>query len=277
MKKILYLLCMLTLVLSSCSSKKKLIGSLTGPNPEQARFEAVVANNYKYDALQSKVKLSMGKSGLNGKMCIESGKRFCLSVNAPLLGFEVARIEATADSVILVDKMDKVYSVVTLADLTKVEAINGHEMEALECLMLGRIFIPGKGQATSKDYERLSWSTPLVPGDDVPNSVGIYNGGNYTLAYSINSAGQLESTSLTTQDGNNAVWKYGTHEIIDKKNVANSEQITAISKDNKELKAGLTLSNPSFGDSTWRDFEATSSYRRVSLSELGNIIKEMIK
>lgn len=277
MKKIFFLLCALMLMLSSCSTKKKLIGSLTGPNPEQARFEAVVSNNFKYEALQSKVKLSMGKSGLNGKMCIETGERFCLLVNAPLLGFEVARIEATADSVILVDKMDKVYSVVTLRDLTKVEAIAGHEMEALECLMLGRIFIPGKGQATSKDYNLLNWSTPAVPGDEAPNSIGIYQGNDYTLTYSINSIGQLESTSLVTHDGNSATWKYGTHEVIDKKNIANNEQITAISKDKKELKAGLTMSNISFGESTWRDFEPNSSYRRVTISELGAIIKEMIK
>lgn len=269
-----FLLILVTL-LSACSSQKKVIGSLTGPNPERARFEAVVANHYKYEALQSKVKVSMGSSSLNGKFCLESGKRLCLSVNAPLLGFEVARIEATADSAILVDKFDKVYTVVTLGELTKMEALAGHEMEALECLMLGRIFIPGKGQATSKDYGTMEWST-ATSGDD-PLSTGVYKGKNYDLAYTINSSGQLTSTSLTMSDGNKAVWQYASYQEVDKKKLPVSELIKATSNEKKELQAGISFSNPTLGESTWRDFEPNASYRRVTLQELGEILKKITK
>lgn len=269
-----FLLILVTL-LSACSSQKKVIGSLTGPNPERARFEAVVANHYKYEAVQSKVKVSMGSSSLNGKFCLESGKRLCLSVNAPLLGFEVARIEATADSAILVDKFDKVYTVVTLGELTKMEALAGHEMEALECLMLGRIFIPGKGQVTSKDYGTMEWST-ATSGDD-PLSTGVYKGKNYDLAYTINSSGQLTSTSLTMSDGNKAVWQYASYQEVDKKKLPVSELIKATSNEKKELQAGITFSNPTLGESTWRDFEPNASYRRVTLQELGEILKKITK
>lgn len=269
-----FLLILVTL-LSACSSQKKVIGSLTGPNPERARFEAVVANHYKYEAVQSKVKVSMGSSSLNGKFCLESGKRLCLSVNAPLLGFEVARIEATADSAILVDKFDKVYTVVTLGELTKMEALAGHEMEALECLMLGRIFIPGKGQATSKDYGTMEWST-ATSGDD-PLSTGVYKGKNYDLAYTINSSGQLTSTSLTMSDGNKAVWQYASYQEVDKKKLPVSELIKATSNEKKELQAGISFSNPTLGESTWRDFEPNASYRRVTLQELGEILKKITK
>lgn len=269
-----FLLILVTL-LSACSSQKKVIGSLTGPNPERARFEAVVANHYKYEAVQSKVKVSMSSSSLNGKFCLESGKRLCLSVNAPLLGFEVARIEATADSAILVDKFDKVYTVVTLGELTKMEALAGHEMEALECLMLGRIFIPGKGQATSKDYGTMEWST-ATSGDD-PLSTGVYKGKNYDLAYTINSSGQLTSTSLTMSDGNKAVWQYASYQEVDKKKLPVSELIKATSNEKKELQAGISFSNPTLGESTWRDFEPNASYRRVTLQELGEILKKITK
>ena len=271
-----FLLIIVTL-LSACSTKKKAIGSLTGPNPERARFEAVVANNFKYEALQSKVKLSMGSSSLSGKICLESGKRLCMLVNAPLLGFEVARIEATADSAILVDKFDKVYTVVPLGELTKMEALEGHEMEALECLMLGRIFIPGKGLATSKDYALLTWSTPAGAADEDPLSTGVYQGKNYELAYAINSSGQLMSTSLTMADGKKAVWQYPAYQEVAKKNLPVSELIKATNSDKKELQAGISFSNPTLGESTWRDFEPNSSFRRVTLEELGEILKKITK
>lgn len=277
--KIRYISFLIILVafLSACSTQKKVIGNLTGPNPERARFESVIANNYKYEALQSKVKLSMGSSSLNGKICLESGKRLCLLVNAPLLGFEVARIEATADSAILVDKFDKAYTVVPLGELTQMEALAGHEMEALECLMLGRIFIPGKGQATSKDYSQLTWSTPTNAGGENPLSTGVYKGKNYDLAYTINSLGQLTSTSLTMADGKKAVWLYASYKELEKKSLPASETIKASNNEDKELQAGISFTNPTLGESTWRDFEPNASFRRVTLKELGEILKKMTK
>lgn len=277
MKKYIYALFAALLLMTSCSTTKKVPRGLTGPNPEQARFETLIANHYKYEALQSKVKLSMGKSSLNGRLCLESGKRLCLLVNAPLLGFEVARIEATRDEVLVVDKMDKVYAVVTLGELTGMDALAGHEVEALECLMLGRIFIPGKGQATNKDYSLLSWQTPQTIDDKPANSIGTYKGKDYELNYTIDAQGQLVSTTLSVKDGKTATWNYGDYQDVDKKLVATNEEITAVNSDKKTIKAGLSMSNPSLGESTWRDFEANSSYRRVTLSELSEIIKNLIK
>lgn len=265
------------MVLTSCHTTKKVTGSLTGPNPEKARFEAVVKSNYKYDALQSKVKLSMGKAGLNGKMCLESGKRFALSANAPLLGFEIGRIEATPDSVVLVDKYDKLYCVVSLAEVTKIKALAGHEMEALECLMLGRIFIPGVGVATAKDYSRLAWNTPLLADGSQGNSQATFDGGDYRLVYSIDSNGQLVSTSLWMPDGKNATWKYSGYQEVEKQKVVScNEEIHATDDKGKTLSAGLTISNPSFGESSWKAFEPTSSYRKVTLKELGEVLKKLM-
>lgn len=273
--KYLSLVVMVIALMTSCKSTKNFTKDLNGPNPERARFETVVANQYKYEALQSKVKLSMGKSSLNGRMCLESGKRFCLLANAPLLGFEVARIEATRDSVVLVDKFDKVYSVITLSQLTMMDALEGHEMEALECLMLGRIFIPGKGFASSKDYDQLSWTTPTNSNGEKPLTTGLYKGKNYELAYTINALGQLMQTALTTADGKKAIWQYATYEEIDKKNIATSQSVVARNTEKKEIKAGISMSNPTLGESTWRDFEPNASYRRVTKEELMEILKKL--
>lgn len=273
--KYLSLILMLIVLMTSCKSTKNFTKDLNGPNPERARFESVLANHYKYEALQSKVKFSMGKSSLSGKLCIESGKRFCLLLNAPLLGFEVARIEASRDSVILVDKFDKAFTVISLGELTKMEALGDHGIEAIEALMLGRIFIPGKGLATSKDYELLQWSTPTDASGNKPLSTGLYKGDNYELSYTINAQGQLMQTSLMNHDGKHASWQYSTYQEIDKKSVATAENIVAVDEDKKELRVGISLSNPTVGESTWRDFEPTNSYRRVTLEELGEILKKL--
>ena len=263
------------LALTSCHTTRKTTGSLTGANPEQARFEAVVNNSYKYESLVSKVKLSMGKTSLNGKMCLESGKRFALLANAPLLGFEIGRIEATPESVILVDKFDKLYSEVSLSELTQIDALSGHEMEAVECLMFGRIFIPGVGQAAAKDYSRLAWSTLKNADGTQGNSVGVFEGKDYRLVYEINSAGQLVSTLLAMSDGKEATWKYSNYTEVEKqKTVPANEEINAVYGGSKSLKAGLTMINPALEESSWKVFTPSSSFRKVTVKELGEVLKQ---
>ena len=266
-----------TFVLNSCHTPKVVTGTLTGANPEKARFEHVVQNGYKYEALQSKVKYSLGKSSLNGKMCLESGHRLCMQVNAPLIGFEVGRIEATQDSLIVVDKYDKMYTILELANLYDIKDINGHEMEALECIMLGRIYIPGRGQATSKDYSKLTWTTPSLADGKQGYSEGLYKGKDYSILYAIDENGRLVSTLLAV-GGKTARWEYSDYQEVEQGQwVPTQEFITITNADNKEISAGLKLTNPSFGESTWRDFEANDSYNKVSIKDIGNRIKSLTK
>lgn len=275
LKYSLYLVALL--LFASCHSTRHVTGDLTGAHPEKARFEAVVSNAYRYEALQSKVKLSLGKSSINGRMCLESGRRFALLANAPLLGFELGRIEATPDSVVLVDKFDKLYCVVTLTELTKVEALAGHEMEAVECLMLGRIFVPGVGQASAKDYSRLAWSTETHADGTQGNSTGVYEGKDYRLTYVIDSKGQLVSTTLAMADGKRATWSYTGYADVEKlKPLPHTEEVKATNGRNKSIDAGITLVNPSFGESNWKAFDATS-YRKVTVEEMTDVLKKLLK
>jgi len=265
------------LILTSCHTTKVTTATLTGANPEKARFESVVQNNYEYEALQSKVKYSMGKTSLNGKMCLESGNRLCMQVNAPIIGFEVARVEATQDTVLLVDKYDKMFAVLNLSNLYDIKDINGHEMEALECIMLGRIYIPGKGQATSRDYNKLSWTTPTLSDGTQGYSEGLYKGKDYSILYSIDENGRLVSTLLAV-GAKTARWEYSDYEEVEEGQwVPTQEFITATNAQNKEISVGLKLTNPSLGESTWRDFSPSDSYSKVTIKELGDRIKSLTK
>lgn len=267
----------LALLCSSCRSHRYSAKDPGSARPELARFEQTVQNNFAYEALQSKVKYQMGSTSLSGKLCLESGQRLCLQVNAPLIGFEIARVEASQEQVLLVDKYDKLFSVLQLSGLYQLEEISGHEMEALECLMLGRIFIPGKGQAERSDFARLSWSTEQLPDGSLGLSQGLYEGKGFTLLYSINEYGRLLSTRLTV-GAKSAIWQYaGYHELAKSRFVPGQETITATNESQDSFTATLTLNNPELGESTWRDFEPSSSYRQVTAEELLEIIKKLGK
>lgn len=265
---------MAVMLLTACGSSKRATATVEGSASDQMLFGMVVNNNYKYEALQSKCRINLfGRVTLSGKMCLESGERFAISFNMPMLGFEVGRLEATADEVVIVDKYDKVYTTLSLADVTSPEAIAGHEMEALECLLLGRIFIPGHGQATTKDFGRLRWLSDA----DGKGTTGTFDGQSYSLAYHISAQGQLQSTTLTMADGKSVSWSYDDWKTVDKSHVvATTEAIKATSGSN-DLSVNLHLTNPQLGESSWNSFNATGSYRQVTMSELVDILKNIMK
>lgn len=264
--------------LTSCRSRRNLVSTLDGPNPEQARYETVVRNgDFTYDALQSKSKYTLGSTSLNGKLCLESGRRLCMQVNAPLLGFEIARVEATQEQVLVVDKYDKMYCTERLSDLYRIDELKGHEMEALECIVLGRIYIPGHGRATSRDYSRLLWSTPTKPDGTKGNTIGVYTGKDYSLRYDINASGRLASTQLTI-GSRSVLLEYDEYcEVEAGQWIPTLETVTATTGAGKSIKATLSLSNPEMGESSWRDFEPTSSYRKVTVDEMVETVKAIMK
>lgn len=265
------------LLLCSCRSSSKVTTDLSGANADKARFEHLVKGSFKYEALQSKVKYSLGNTSLNGKLCLEAGKRVCMQVNAPILGFEVARVEAAKDAVLIVDKYDKIFTNLHLSELYQIEELSGHEVEALECIMLGRIYIPGRGPASVKDYSRLTWTTAQNVDGAAGNSKGTFLGKNYSLIYELDNKGQLVCTRLVVGQ-KSIVWAYADYQEVEAgKWVPTRESITAIQDDGKSVTASISMTNPSLGESSWRDFEPSPSYKEVSIQDLVTAVQAIGK
>lgn len=277
--RLYYILTLLAAVaiLTACTSSRKATqsGSVSNVNAEakaqQVRYGEQLSSRFDYDFLSSKVKLSMSGKSLNGKLQMESGKRFCLIVNAPMLGFEIARVEADQDSVTVVDKMDKVYARMALKELA-----NGHDdeicMEAVECLMLGRIFVPGRGEAKINDFGRLAW-TPAQDG----TLTGSYQGESYTIDYTLGKDNHLASTRLTFSKGVVATWNYDEYMSVEKGMLAGKEGIVATRAQSTLFDAGMTIGQPTLSKSGWNSFEPAGNYRRVTFAELMEIVKNMAK
>lgn len=91
--------------------------------------------------LSGKLKSSYLPLSPSVKVYMENGTRLDLSVRAPFLG-EVGRIQATADTIVAVNKMKKVYWSASMSELS--EKYPGG-LELLQSLLLGRMVIFGEG------------------------------------------------------------------------------------------------------------------------------------
>lgn len=123
---------------------------LTGKE-QKKRLEQLTSDYFGWQTAQwqGKVKSDMLPLTVTAKVFLRHDKEILISLRAPLIG-EAARIEIDPDSVLVVNKMKKVYY------KGSVERIN-HTVpnlyESLQSLLIGRAFVLGEGEL-SKDHSK---------------------------------------------------------------------------------------------------------------------------
>jgi len=274
----------MALLMSGCHSSKNATSGLGKEELAAAkeRYEAVVARNFKYDYLQAKIKYSLGGGkALNGKLNIEHGKRLCMTVT--VLGIEVARIEADQENVTVVEKVDKIYARVPIAEAaSKLGLEDEAKLEAVEALLLGRIFVPGKGMAEVSDFNKLTWY-PMENSE----LQGDYLAEKYQLSYVMNDKNYLVATQVKVKKNNpddNAnpnsggnentfVWEYASPTELEGGSLPTEETLTMSGARN--MSATITMSAPSTAKKNWNSFSPGSNYREVTFAELIETIKKL--
>lgn len=257
--------------LTGCNRSRSVVGGDSSySKAEQERYEAALKDFVAYQSLQSKVVFRMGGKSLKGTLRMVEGKRLMLAVNAPLLGFEVARVEMDHDSVWVVNKFDKTYAISTFSEMQERLGID-ISLEALQCLLIGRIYLPGHGVATTSDFKRFSW-TAMVDG----SLVGEYSQDTrYTITYVIGENNRLKEVVLQVPARDVEVrWSYGGYASVGKTFWPGSETLAARVA-GKQVKGEMTLGTPSFSIPVWSGFVPSRGYRRVSVVELMNAVKKL--
>lgn len=274
MKKFtLYLGILLTaLTLASCRSAKNATSNLAKEEITAAknRFEAVTARNFDYDFLQSKVKYDFGGKSLSGRLNIEHSKRICFTIT--VMGIEVARVEANPETVYIVNKVNKVYAKVAFSEAAARLGLQEEaKLETLEALLLGRIYLPGKGLATKGDFNQFVWypmSNEELQAD--------YIAEKYQLSYVMDGTNYLVATQVKVPAKQSTfVWEYADPTTVSSGSVP-TRQTLSVSGD-RHLSFDFSLSSPSTNPKNWNSFQPSEKYREVTFLELIDSIKNMNK
>ena len=272
MKRIfLYFTLVLTaLCLTSCRSQKNVTTTMSKEELGEARtrFEQVVGHNFKYDTFQAKLKYDLGGKSLSGKLNIEHGKRLCLTVT--VMGIEVARIEATPDQVMVVDKVDKVYAKAALGEVAaRIGLQEEAKLETLEALLLGRLYLPGTGEAGKGDFSKFAW----YPMDNKELQAD-YLTDRYQLSYVLDMTDHLVATQVKVPARQSTfVWEYANPVALDGGEVPGRHTLSM--SGSMAMTTSFTMSNPSVAKKNWNSFQPSDHYREVTFAELIEIIKKM--
>lgn len=141
MRKILYLLLLVVVVLAGCKSSKTAVTQTA--IPEAPRY------------LSSRLQLTV-PSGANGSittggiMRMKSGERVQLSILMPVIRTEIARLEITPDEILLIDRMSKRYVRASRNELKDVLPKDAR-FSKLEKLLLDASLPGGKSELSGRE------------------------------------------------------------------------------------------------------------------------------
>ena len=159
--QILLIIAAVTLTLASCrSSQQSNVSNL--PTTEihnaadaQKQLQAIVGSYGDWDRLRMPVTIRLNgeqRTSISGTAIMERDKSVFISLR--FLGFEVANVYATNDSIFVVDKYNKQYAAEDIHQFLGGTQIN---ISNVQSLLLGHMFVMGETQINLKEFDKSNF------------------------------------------------------------------------------------------------------------------------
>ena len=155
---------LLVLLITSCSSTKKMGRSDAGAFSETEYMEKMLSRTMKWDAFTAKMSTELDVNGknigkVNGLLRIKRGEIIQILL-VPFLGIEVGRIEFSPDGMLIIDRMNKRYAQISFEDLESRIHV-GLSYPTLQALFLNEVFLLEKSQLTMRDKTSFDWMVAM--------------------------------------------------------------------------------------------------------------------
>ena len=258
-KRILFITFLLGLTFSIGSQAQNMPEPISKKEKEQI-IDRIVANysNWGKVTLTGKMSSPMLPVTATVKVYMEKDKLTLISVAAPLVG-EAVRIEVDQKEVLIVNKMNKTYAKVSMAD---VERYYPGAQADLQNLFLGRITVMGKGAIGKRSADDLDI---YDLGDErwmlVPNVKYQPDGGSYAYvvkdpAYELS---QFIMVGETYKGEVNCYFNW---------NNGGMDMDFSASGEGMSLEGNISLNSPSWGGSSFGRIELNSKFKQTSIQNL---------
>lgn len=264
----------LLVLMASCSSTKtiKKSHSIEGVT-ETEYLETVIDNAGGWDALTAKMTLAIdlegkGATKVNGTLRIKKGEVVQMSI-APFLGIEVARAEISPDGVLVIDRVNKRYVQVSFAEV-KALANADLDFHTLQALFLNELFLPGKGNLTSRDASAFRVE-PVADGVELE----VKRSKRFSYRFLTDALDALlKESCIGLKDTPYLLkWAYGDFRSLEQRKFP-ADMKVSFEGGKKPVKASFALSRLSTNADWESRTEVSPKYERV---ELADILKLLIK
>ena len=289
--------CLPLMLLASCGTKRQVISDgvnhknvsrqeVKSIQTEQVRklaFVQKVSDNQVYTknitgSMNFTIRLGEKKISVDGALRMRKDEVIRLQLYAPILGFEIGRLEFTPDYVLIIDRYHKQY---IKADYNQVDFLQkqGITFYSLQSLFWNQLLLPGAKQVKESDLKKFDASLD-VAGDNVPV---VLKNGNMTYVWTAQRAtGRIEKadveyvSSQTRTSG--AHIRYADFRSVGVKQFPALLDMTLVTNATRvKQEANIVIKmNEVKTDSNWESrSEVSSKYKQVSVEDVLNKIMSL--
>lgn len=289
--------CLPLMLLASCGTKRQVISDgvnhknvsrqeVKSIQTEQVRklaFVQKVSDNQVYTknitgSMNFTIRLGEKKISVDGALRMRKDEVIRLQLYAPILGFEIGRLEFTPDYVLIIDRYHKQY---IKADYNQVDFLQkqGITFYSLQSLFWNQLLLPGAKQVKESDLKKFDASLD-VAGDNVPV---VLKNGNMTYVWTAQRAtGRIEKADVeyvSSQTGTSGVHiRYADFRSVGVKQFPALLDMTLVTNATRvKQEANIVIKmNEVKTDSNWESrSEVSSKYKQVSVEDVLNKIMSL--
>ena len=221
--------------------------------------------------------ISMGTKEISvpGNLKMRKDEVIRIQLQAPVLGFEVGRLEFTPKYVLIIDRIHKEY---IKADYNQVDFLQkqGVNFYSLQALFWNQLLLPGTQKVSESDLKKFD-ADLSVAGDAVPVT---FKQGNMTYCWSTNrTTGRINQADVNYKNSSSSSTlhiDYANFKSVGVKLFPASQKLTFMTnatQKKQELKVSIDMKDVKT-DSKWEaETEVSSKYKQISPEDvLGKIL-----
>lgn len=262
----LTLLCFLVFLITSCKSTKTITSSSGMEKLSEMKYlKEVISNAPTFETFSSKMRLTVDLNGketmINGSLKMKRNEIIQISI-APILGIEVARIEITKDSMLVLDRINKQYLYAPVSMLSFL-ADGDIDFYTLQSLFYNELFLPGKKEVGVSDLSAFT-----VQEETDKTLIRIKRTKNFDYCFTADSnVGLLVGTEINVRSKYQLSWKYSDFKAVDNKSFPARMNIS-LNGAGKPLDATIDLSKMETGKGNIEQTSVSRKYRQIDKDEL---------
>ncbi len=263
-------------LLFSCKSKHEAGQVAIKHRNNTELISAVVSNTVEYDKFSAKLNVDL-KPGQKNKgisapasLRIIRGKSMMLSFQIPILNAEMFRMVVTPDSILLIDRKNKMYMSESIENIN--DAANfTFEYQNVEALFTNRLFIPGKDKIIPADYNLLQ-----VKQDEYTAYMSSKDRQGMTYTFTSDYTDKVRKTQIENLNKSRRMsWSYDDFVVLQNNNVFPIKMNMVLALSSDEAQMNLSYSKIELNGDFSIDVSIPKTYKRISLSNAIDIINSL--
>lgn len=246
---------------ASTKELKEFVASMRRQEPDFRTFSARLG-----------VDIQMGKKSMGSRVKLKLVKDSVMQFSVqPILGIEVFRIELTADSVKIVDRMNELYMAERYAALSEEWPID-FNFYNLQALFMHRLFLPGVREMESAHYDLFRLERE---GEGTVTRLHARDRADLRYCFEADGDEQLLSTLIAGKDGRySLLWEYFDAEPQSPALWVFPSKMKVSFRDGGIRKGGMDIrfSRLQWDKALDMDFPIPAKFRRISFTDILRMI-----